>query len=189
MTLHKPDASARLGITLINSDETHAPRGPTAPIITALAPGCLAADSGRITINQLLVAVNGQRVHTHTEATALLRNAVGDVELDVTASGGGSGGLVPPVVGGAVVDDVLGAAAATSFGPTGAADGGKGGERGEANVHTSVNVHTSEDSARSGGRGGAADGVGHGLYGTGACLLYTSPSPRDRQKSRMPSSA
>ena len=25
--------------------------------------------------------------------------------------------------------------------------------------------------------------------GTGICLLYTSPSPRDRQKSRMPSSA
>ena len=25
--------------------------------------------------------------------------------------------------------------------------------------------------------------------GDGACLLYTSPSPRDRQKSRMPSSA
>ena len=29
-----------------------------------------------------------------------------------------------------------------------------------------------------------------GLIGQlGACLLYTSPSPRDRQKSRMPSSA
>ena len=27
------------------------------------------------------------------------------------------------------------------------------------------------------------------LYGHTACLLYTSPSPRDRQKSRMPSSA
>ena len=27
------------------------------------------------------------------------------------------------------------------------------------------------------------------LIGTGTCLLYTSPSPRDRQKSRMPSSA
>ena len=27
-----------------------------------------------------------------------------------------------------------------------------------------------------------------GLYGN-SCLLYTSPSPRDRQKSRMPSSA
>ena len=25
--------------------------------------------------------------------------------------------------------------------------------------------------------------------GAGTCLLYTSPSPRDRQKSRMPSSA
>ena len=27
------------------------------------------------------------------------------------------------------------------------------------------------------------------LIGFGTCLLYTSPSPRDRQKSRMPSSA
>ena len=26
-------------------------------------------------------------------------------------------------------------------------------------------------------------------YGWNGCLLYTSPSPRDRQKSRMPSSA
>ena len=31
------------------------------------------------------------------------------------------------------------------------------------------------------------DVVGHGA--ARACLLYTSPSPRDRQKSRMPSSA
>ena len=28
-----------------------------------------------------------------------------------------------------------------------------------------------------------------GLKAMGSCLLYTSPSPRDRQKSRMPSSA
>ena len=28
-----------------------------------------------------------------------------------------------------------------------------------------------------------------GLIGAGACLLYTSPSPRDRTRSRMPSSA
>ena len=27
------------------------------------------------------------------------------------------------------------------------------------------------------------------VVGFGSCLLYTSPSPRDRQKSRMPSSA
>ena len=38
----------------------------------------------------------------------------------------------------------------------------------------------------------AADGVtirGEGMDNTILCLLYTSPSPRDRQKSRMPSSA
>ena len=29
----------------------------------------------------------------------------------------------------------------------------------------------------------------HGIYDVKVCLLYTSPSPRDRQKSRMPSSA
>ena len=29
----------------------------------------------------------------------------------------------------------------------------------------------------------------HGSVNTNGCLLYTSPSPRDRQKSRMPSSA
>ena len=32
------------------------------------------------------------------------------------------------------------------------------------------------------------DGSGHGVK-IQYCLLYTSPSPRDRQKSRMPSSA
>ena len=30
---------------------------------------------------------------------------------------------------------------------------------------------------------------GHGPMGTSACLLYTSPSPRDQRGSRMPSSA
>ena len=27
------------------------------------------------------------------------------------------------------------------------------------------------------------------IYGAGSCLLYTSPSPRDKRQSRMPSSA
>ena len=31
--------------------------------------------------------------------------------------------------------------------------------------------------------------MGIGMVGLFFCLLYTSPSPRDRQKSRMPSSA
>ena len=32
-------------------------------------------------------------------------------------------------------------------------------------------------------------GLGSGIREFNSCLLYTSPSPRDRQKSRMPSSA
>ena len=32
-------------------------------------------------------------------------------------------------------------------------------------------------------------GLDHHFIETSDCLLYTSPSPRDRQKSRMPSSA
>ena len=33
------------------------------------------------------------------------------------------------------------------------------------------------------------DKNGNQIYFEDSCLLYTSPSPRDRQKSRMPSSA
>ena len=56
--------------------------------------------------------------------------------------------------------------------------------------------------AISGTNVGTSDGTTAGMLSTGtissgvyspgtitACLLYTSPSPRDRQKSRMPSSA
>ena len=40
------------------------------------------------------------------------------------------------------------------------------------------------------GKGYGVNGVGGGkMPGFGACLLYTSPSPRDRTRSRMPSSA
>ena len=36
---------------------------------------------------------------------------------------------------------------------------------------------------------GSLRGIGEIFRAMGPCLLYTSPSPRDRQKSRMPSSA
>ena len=36
---------------------------------------------------------------------------------------------------------------------------------------------------------GYAASVRFSIYSPQTCLLYTSPSPRDRQKSRMPSSA
>ena len=37
--------------------------------------------------------------------------------------------------------------------------------------------------------GGSRQGAVHRRHEVTRCLLYTSPSPRDRQKSRMPSSA
>ena len=42
-----------------------------------------------------------------------------------------------------------------------------------------------------GGSGGIGLAIAEALVkeGVNVCLLYTSPSPRDRQKSRMPSSA
>ena len=36
---------------------------------------------------------------------------------------------------------------------------------------------------------GLAEAIAKAALAAGSCLLYTSPSPRDRQKSRMPSSA
>ena len=50
------------------------------------------------------------------------------------------------------------------------------------------------DASEASGPGGSVtdadgDGVIDGFTDTNGCLLYTSPSPRDRQKSRMPSSA
>ena len=36
---------------------------------------------------------------------------------------------------------------------------------------------------------GGEDSDPHAVFGIEACLLYTSPSPRDRTRSRMPSSA
>ena len=45
-------------------------------------------------------------------------------------------------------------------------------------------------SAQADGASNAFDNITLTFNGTGTtCLLYTSPSPRDRQKSRMPSSA
>ena len=66
-------------------------------------------------------------------------------------------------------------------------------------VHSDGTVHVLEHDQWTIAHGGAEaaamgfnaihiDSIGWALF-LGSCLLYTSPSPRDRQKSRMPSSA
>ena len=72
-----------------------------------------------------------------------------------------------------------------------AVDVGAGGAGGATTVNGTVGATSSIApliaTAPGGGFGVSRAGGPNG--GNGACLLYTSPSPRDRQKSRMPSSA
>ena len=49
-------------------------------------------------------------------------------------------------------------------------------------------IHIGSDSQNVGKKTNYTSVIAYRL-GTRGCLLYTSPSPRDRQKSRMPSSA
>ena len=64
-------------------------------------------------------------------------------------------------------------------------DGGDGGHGGDVVFVAAPQLNTLS-TVRYKSRFVAENGV---KGGTSGCLLYTSPSPRDRQKSRMPSSA
>ena len=74
--IHKPAPSVRLGISLVNSCD-----GDAAVLVSEVIQGGLAAASGLISVHQGLVAVNGKRVRDQEHAAAMLRSAVGDVEL------------------------------------------------------------------------------------------------------------
>ena len=52
-----------------------------------------------------------------------------------------------------------------------------------------TNPTMNEDGDHTGGVIGSLNSIGSQIRQFNPCLLYTSPSPRDRQKSRMPSSA
>ena len=52
-------------------------------------------------------------------------------------------------------------------------------------IENYISLYSSPPKQRKEGEDGDEDDE----FGVGSCLLYTSPSPRDRQKSRMPSSA
>ena len=52
--------------------------------VNALAPNCIAADSGQIRVGQLIYAVNGVEVQDHDAASSLLKAAHGVVELTLS---------------------------------------------------------------------------------------------------------
>ena len=84
--LYKPTAADRMGVLLINATLLDPSKDPHMVVISHVAPGGLAAESGWISVGQGLVAVNGEHVSSHVEAAAALKAAVGDIELTMTAS-------------------------------------------------------------------------------------------------------
>ena len=73
----------------------------------------------------------------------------------------------------------------------GSADAGAGFELGDEPVGV-VDVFGAFDFGEDDdvdGFAGLGDGGGEVVEAPGTCLLYTSPSPRDKRQSRMPSSA
>ena len=76
--LHKPEVRSVLGLTLVGTGMT--------PQVHALAPNCIAADSGQIRVGQLIYAVNGVEVQDHNAATSLLKAAHGVVELTLSSN-------------------------------------------------------------------------------------------------------
>ena len=52
-----------------------------------------------------------------------------------------------------------------------------------------LDVTVRENTGTGGARAARRDGLVPGVIYGGDCLLYTSPSPRDKRQSRMPSSA
>jgi C-terminal processing protease CtpA/Prc len=73
VTLTKGSAGNKIGLTL--DGDTGPPR------VQATEPASVAALSGRIHPDQLVLSINGQPVNGHEEATALIKQAEGEVKL------------------------------------------------------------------------------------------------------------
>ena len=74
------------------------------------------------------------------------------------------------------------------FGGPDGGDGGKGGSvilKAERNLNTLIDFRYQQHHKAKRGDNGS----GQNRTGKSGCLLYTSPSPRDKRQSRMPSSA
>ena len=110
-------------------------------------------------------------------------NSTGDVEGNVGGNGGngGGGGILENPKSTGTQPGSAGTGNTPPVSPSQGNDGGLGTRR----SGTPTN-----DYGGGGGGGGIAGGGSNGTPGdNGACLLYTSPSPRDLSTSRMPSSA
>jgi C-terminal processing protease CtpA/Prc len=73
VTLTKGSANNRIGLTLDGD------KGP--PRVQSTEPASLAALSGRIHPDQLVLSINGQPVDGHEQATAIIKQSVGEVKF------------------------------------------------------------------------------------------------------------
>ena len=87
VTLHKPDASAKLGIRLAGDDR---------PRIVSLNLEAIAAKTGGLAVNDVILTVNGQKAQGHAGTTQMLKTAVGPIKVELftlklspEAAGGG----------------------------------------------------------------------------------------------------
>ena len=87
VTLHKPDASAKLGIRLAGDER---------PRIVSLNLEAIAAKTGGLAVNDVILTVNGQKAQGHAGTTQMLKTAVGPIKVELftlklspEAAGGG----------------------------------------------------------------------------------------------------
>ena len=118
---------------------------------------------------------NGYKYHTFTSSGSINFTTGGEIEVLIVAAGGGGADSGSCCVGhgGGGAGGILHGVYTISSGTYPVTVGQ--GQNGDTGTNSVFNGHT-------------ANGGGYGGWYSG-CLLYTSPSPRDRQKSRMPSSA
>ena len=74
VTLYKPDASAKLGIRLAGDDR---------PRVVSLNPDAIAAQTGGLAVNDVILTVNGQKAQGHAGTTQMLKTAVGPIKVEL----------------------------------------------------------------------------------------------------------
>ena len=76
--LYKPEVDSKLGLVLFTPCED---RGDTRPRIKSMREGAIAADSGVLEIDDIILKVNGQPAKGHTETTKMLKEAKGNITI------------------------------------------------------------------------------------------------------------